>query len=87
MDCLSPDGAVYQAGTLSGNPVAMSAGIAAISKINSDVNLYARLEKLAKKLMEGFKEAAKKRWHHHPNRGSWLDVWLLFYRSCSKKLR
>ncbi|WP_103579533.1 glutamate-1-semialdehyde 2,1-aminomutase [Campylobacter concisus] len=59
MDCLSPDGAVYQAGTLSGNPVAMSAGIAAISKINSDPNLYARLEKLATKLMDGFKEAAK----------------------------
>lgn len=59
MDCLSPDGAVYQAGTLSGNPVAMSAGIAAISKINNDVNLYARLEKLALKLMDGFKEAAK----------------------------
>ena len=59
MDCLSPDGAVYQAGTLSGNPVAMSAGIAAISKINNDANLYARLEKLAKKLMDGFKEAAK----------------------------
>ena len=59
MDCLSPEGAVYQAGTLSGNPVAMSAGIAAISKITSDANLYARLEKLAKKLMDGFKEAAK----------------------------
>ncbi|WP_103641342.1 glutamate-1-semialdehyde 2,1-aminomutase [Campylobacter concisus] len=59
MDCLSPDGAVYQAGTLSGNPVAMSAGIAAISKINNDPNLYARLEKLATKLMNGFKEAAK----------------------------
>ena len=59
MDCLSPDGAVYQAGTLSGNPVAMSAGIAAISKINNDVNLYTRLEKLALKLMAGFKEAAK----------------------------
>ena len=59
MDCLSPEGAVYQAGTLSGNPVAMSAGIAAISKINNDPNLYARLEKLAKKLMDGFKEAAK----------------------------
>ncbi|ERJ26200.1 glutamate-1-semialdehyde 2,1-aminomutase [Campylobacter concisus] len=59
MDCLSPDGAVYQAGTLSGNPVAMSAGIAAISKINNDVNLYARLEKLALKLMAGFKDAAK----------------------------
>ena len=59
MDCLSPEGAVYQAGTLSGNPVAMSAGIAAISKINSDANLYARLEKPAKRLMDGFKEAAK----------------------------
>lgn len=59
MDCLSPEGAVYQAGTLSGNPVAMSAGIVAISKINSDANLYARLEKLAKRLMDGFKEAAK----------------------------
>lgn len=59
MDCLSPEGAVYQAGTLSGNPVAMSAGIAAISKINNDVNLYARLEKLALRLMDGFKEAAK----------------------------
>ena len=59
MDCLSPEGAVYQAGTLSGNPVAMSAGIAAISKINNDANLYARLEKLAKRLMDGFKEAAK----------------------------
>lgn len=59
MDCLSPEGAVYQAGTLSGNPVAMSAGIAAISKINSDANLYTRLEKLAKRLMDGFKEAAK----------------------------
>lgn len=59
MDCLSPEGAVYQAGTLSGNPVAMSAGIAAISKINNDPNLYTRLEKLAKKLMDGFKEAAK----------------------------
>ena len=59
MDCLSPEGAVYQAGTLSGNPVAMSAGIAAISKINNDANLYARLEKLALKLMDGFKEAAR----------------------------
>ena len=59
MDCLSREGAVYQTGTLSGNPVAMSAGIAAISKINSNANLYARLEKLALRLMDGFKEAAK----------------------------
>ncbi|MBE2986534.1 glutamate-1-semialdehyde 2,1-aminomutase [Campylobacter sp. RM12920] len=59
MNCLSPDGAVYQAGTLSGNPVAMSAGIAALSKINSNKNLYAKLENLARKLTDGFKDAAK----------------------------
>lgn len=60
MDCLSPDGAVYQAGTLSGNPVAMAAGIASISKIYKDEKLYDRLGLLAKMLVEGFKEAADK---------------------------
>lgn len=59
MDCLSPDGAVYQAGTLSGNPLAMAAGIAALQKINSDDNLYKKLEILANNLMKGFKDAAK----------------------------
>ncbi|WP_169779096.1 glutamate-1-semialdehyde 2,1-aminomutase [Campylobacter curvus] len=58
MDCLSPDGAVYQAGTLSGNPIAMSAGIAALSKINASKDLYAKLENLARRLMQGFKAAA-----------------------------
>lgn len=33
MDCLAPDGAVYQAGTLSGNPVAMAAGLATLGKV------------------------------------------------------
>ncbi|MBR8461968.1 glutamate-1-semialdehyde 2,1-aminomutase [Campylobacter sp. faydin G-140] len=58
MDCLSPDGAVYQAGTLSGNPVAMSAGIAALSKIYNNKNLYPKLTNLATCLMDGFKRAA-----------------------------
>ena len=35
MDCLAPLGPVYQAGTLSGNPLAMAAGIAALEELNS----------------------------------------------------
>ncbi len=58
MDLLSPTGAVYQAGTLSGNPLAMAAGIASVKKAKADKNLYARLGKMAFRLMSGFKEAA-----------------------------
>src|SRR5712671_78358 len=43
MDCLAPVGPVYQAGTLSGNPVAMAAGIAALEELMTD-NAYAKLE-------------------------------------------
>lgn len=44
MNLISPLGGVYQAGTLSGNPVAMAAGIACLSKIFSLPNLYKKLE-------------------------------------------
>jgi glutamate-1-semialdehyde 2,1-aminomutase len=60
MNELSPDGPVYQAGTLSGNPVAMSAGLASLEKIQRDKELYDRLGARAKRLVEGFKEAAHK---------------------------
>jgi glutamate-1-semialdehyde 2,1-aminomutase len=43
MDTLSPVGSVYQAGTLSGNPVAMAAGLATLRKL-ADGKIYARLE-------------------------------------------
>ncbi len=59
MDHLSPDGAVYQAGTLSGNPVAMSAGNKAVKMLLDDSDVYERLEELALMLMNGFKEGAK----------------------------
>jgi glutamate-1-semialdehyde 2,1-aminomutase len=59
MNKLSPDGPVYQAGTLSGNPVAMHAGMASLGKILEDKELYSRFELKAKKLVEGFKSAAK----------------------------
>ncbi|WP_297941244.1 aminotransferase class III-fold pyridoxal phosphate-dependent enzyme, partial [uncultured Campylobacter sp.] len=60
MDCLSPEGSVYQAGTLSGNPVAMAAGIASLSKIFADHYLYDRLNKLAVLFAHGLKSVATK---------------------------
>lgn len=59
MDMLSPIGGVYQAGTLSGNPIAVSAGIATLSLLKSKPNLYSDLESLAKTLVEGLKSAAQ----------------------------
>jgi glutamate-1-semialdehyde 2,1-aminomutase len=53
MDLLAPDGPVYQAGTLSGNPVAMAAGIAALSMIKGDPGLYERLQTRARDLVRG----------------------------------
>jgi glutamate-1-semialdehyde 2,1-aminomutase len=53
---LSPEGAVYQAGTLSGNPLAMAAGIATLRAIQKDATVYDRLEVLAKLLCDGLHE-------------------------------
>ncbi len=57
MKCVSPVGAVYQAGTLSGNPVAMAAGIAMLKAIRSE-NPYPRLEQLSARLEAGLSKAA-----------------------------
>jgi glutamate-1-semialdehyde 2,1-aminomutase len=58
MDCLSPLGGVYQAGTLSGNPLAMAAGIVALEELKA-TNAYARLEEIGGQLEAGMREAAK----------------------------
>ena len=58
MDCLAPLGPVYQAGTLSGNPLAMAAGIAALEELRTG-QTYARLEELGAQLEAGLKAAAK----------------------------
>ena len=58
MSYLSPEGPVYQAGTLSGNPVAMAAGLAALRKLKHNPAIYVTLGNHAKKLMKGFKSAA-----------------------------
>ena len=57
MKCVSPVGRVYQAGTLSGNPVAMAAGIAMLKMIREQ-NPYPRLEQLSQKLASGFQAVA-----------------------------
>jgi len=58
MSHLSPEGPVYQAGTLSGNPVAMAAGLASLKKLKSNPTLYVTLAMRAKKLVDGLKAAA-----------------------------
>ena len=50
MDCVAPLGGVYQAGTLSGNPIATTAGIATLTALKENKHLYADLEKKAEKL-------------------------------------
>lgn len=58
MEKLSPSGGIYQAGTLSGNPLAMSAGIATLNILKQD-GFYAKLEKKSARLAEGIANAAK----------------------------
>ena len=51
MDFLAPNGPVYQAGTLSGNPLAMSAGLTVLNKL--DYNFYVNLESISSKIHQG----------------------------------
>ncbi len=60
MDCLAPLGPVYQAGTLSGNPLAMAAGIASLKMLKENPP-YERLEKLGSMLADGIRETAEKK--------------------------
>ncbi len=57
MDCIAPDGDVYQAGTLSGNPLAMAAGIAAL-KLLGEPGFYDRLNKKAEQYGAALKDIA-----------------------------
>ena len=52
MNFLAPKGPVYQAGTLSGNPLAMNAGLSVLNRLNSD--MFENLEKISSKIHRGF---------------------------------
>jgi glutamate-1-semialdehyde 2,1-aminomutase len=59
MDMVAPLGPVYQAGTLSGNPLAMAAGYATLSYLREHKDVYSKLDKLAGEVVAGVAAAAK----------------------------
>ena len=60
MDAVAPVGPVYQAGTLSGNPVAVTAGLAMLNLLReNESSLYSRLETLGQRLADGLRQAAR----------------------------
>ncbi|MDZ7695214.1 MAG: aminotransferase class III-fold pyridoxal phosphate-dependent enzyme [Balneolaceae bacterium] len=68
MSVVSPDGPVYQAGTLSGNPLAMAAGYTLLSELNENRHHYDSLEKKAAYLQTELLEVLKKHEvNHHIN--------------------
>ncbi|WP_043817068.1 glutamate-1-semialdehyde 2,1-aminomutase [Deinococcus maricopensis] len=58
MDFVSPQGPVYQAGTLSGNPLAMAAGLATLRALDADPDVYTRLDAYTSRLADGLRAAA-----------------------------
>ena len=60
MNCIAPDGSVYQAGTLSGNPLAVTAGIETLKQMAAVPNFDVILETKTKTLLAGWKDAAQK---------------------------
>ena len=61
MECLSPLGPVYQAGTMSGNPIVMAAGIATLQKLNKNPEIYDKINRLGEKLENGLVEISKEK--------------------------
>ncbi|MBE3599353.1 MAG: glutamate-1-semialdehyde 2,1-aminomutase [Limnochordaceae bacterium] len=59
MELVAPQGPVYQAGTLSGNPIAVAAGLATLRELQREEGVYERLEARARRLADGLRQAAK----------------------------
>ncbi len=60
MDCLAPLGSVYQAGTLSGNPIAMTAGLMQLRKLNDNPQIFDEINQSTAYLHKGFDEVLQK---------------------------
>ena len=58
MRMVSPDGTVYQAGTLSGNPIATAAGLATLKILAEDRDIYIRLEEKTAQIAQAVREAS-----------------------------
>jgi glutamate-1-semialdehyde 2,1-aminomutase len=76
MKYLAPEGPIYQAGTLSGNPLAMSAGLSMLKALHADEHIYPRLNKKTERLEIGFRDVLKnKNIPYHINRlGSMISL-------------
>ena len=61
MQFLAPEGPIYQAGTLSGNPIAMAAGYAMLKELDTNQDIFNRLDEKTKCLEEGFRGILKKK--------------------------
>jgi glutamate-1-semialdehyde 2,1-aminomutase len=59
MDKVSPSGPIYQAGTLSGNPLAMAAGLAMLNHLKNNPSIYKQLDKATTSLVEGLTKGCK----------------------------
>ncbi len=59
MEMVAPNGPMYQAGTLSGNPLAMAAGYEMLSILSKQKSIYSSLEKRSRKLEEGIQESLR----------------------------
>lgn len=57
MECVAPLGSVYQAGTLSGNPVAVAAGLAALRELERNPEIYDQLDEKSAKIESAMKKA------------------------------
>ena len=77
MNCLSPEGPVYQAGTLSGNPLAMAAGLATLRGLQAP-GVYPHLEQLGTRFASGMSEVLARHGVPHvaANRGSMVGFFL-----------
>jgi len=60
MNCVSPQGPVYQAGTLSGNPIAMAAGLTMLHHLNDHPEVYAQLESTGNQIVSGIRSILDK---------------------------
>jgi glutamate-1-semialdehyde 2,1-aminomutase len=65
MDTVSPAGPVYQAGTLSGNPMAMAAGLAMLRKLKSNPDIYKQIDNTTAALVKGMQQALLKAGLHY----------------------
>ena len=67
---VAPDGPVYQAGTLSGNPLAVAAGLATLTRLKEEPGIYDTLERLGERLEAGYARLVDR----YPDRLSWNRV-------------